>query len=31
LKLLEGAIEVAMHDHEPRIDRFYQGHKEFLP
>ena len=31
LKFLEGAIEVAMHDRElAEIDRFSQGHKEFL-
>ncbi len=31
LKFLEGAIEVAMHDRElAEIDRFSQGHREFL-
>ena len=30
-KFLEGAIEVAMHDRElAEIDRFSQGHREFL-
>jgi len=31
IEFLEGAIEVAMHDRElAEIDRFSQGHREFL-